>query len=43
MIQGYRGQYDVARNGKFLIIVQVDEGPGSSIPIVLNWDASLKK
>jgi hypothetical protein len=43
VIQGYRGQNDVAPNGKFLIIVPVDEGTGSSMTVVLNWDASLKK
>jgi hypothetical protein len=41
--QGYRGQYDVAPDGRFLIIVPVDEGVGSSMTVVLNWAAGLKK
>jgi len=42
-LQGYRGQYDVAPDGRFLIIVPVDEGAGSSTTVVLNWQAGLKK
>ena len=42
-LQGYRGQYDVAPDGRFLIIVPVDEGAGSSMTVVLNWTAGLKK
>ena len=30
-LQGYRGQYDVAPDGRFLIIVPVDEEAGSSM------------
>jgi hypothetical protein len=41
--QGYRTQYDIAPDGRFLIIVPVDEGAGSSMTVVLNWAAGLKK
>jgi Tol biopolymer transport system component len=40
---GYRGQYDIAPDGRFLITVPVDEGAGSSMTVVLNWAAGLKK
>ncbi len=42
-VLGYRSQYDVAPDGRFLIIVPVDEGAGSSMTVVLNWAAGLKK
>jgi eukaryotic-like serine/threonine-protein kinase len=42
-VQGYTNQYDVAPDGRFLIIVPVDEGAGSSMTVVLNWAAGLKK
>jgi Tol biopolymer transport system component len=42
-VRGYRSQYDVAPDGRFLIIVPTDEGAGSSMTVVLNWAAGLKK
>ena len=38
-----RPQYAVARDGRFLMNVAVDEGTTPPINIVLNWDAALKK
>ena len=38
-----RPQYAVARDGRFLMNVAVDEGTTPPINIVLNWDAVLKK
>jgi hypothetical protein len=42
-LQGFRSQYDVAPDGRFLVNVPVDEAAGSSITVVLNWQAALKK
>ena len=42
-IQGYRSQYDIAPDGRFLIIVPADEGAGSPMTVVTNWTAGLKK
>ena len=38
-----RPQYAVARDGRFLMNVAVDEGTTPPINIVLNWDAALSK
>ena len=40
-LQGYRCQYDVAPDGRFLINVPLDEAAGSSVTVVLNWAAAL--
>jgi Tol biopolymer transport system component len=42
-LQGFRSQYDVAPDGRFLVNVPVDEAAGTSITVVLNWQAALKK
>jgi hypothetical protein len=42
-LQGFRSQYDVAPDGHFLVNVPVDEAAGSSMTVVLNWQAGLKK
>lgn len=41
-LQGYRSQYDVAPDGRFLVNTPVDESAGASITVVLNWAAGLK-
>jgi hypothetical protein len=38
-----RGQYDVAKDGRFLVNVEVEGYTPPPISIVLNWDALLKK
>ena len=41
---GTRHQYDVARDGqRFLLNVPVEDAAASSITVVLNWTAGLKK
>jgi Tol biopolymer transport system component len=41
---GIRAQYDVARDGqRFLLNVPLEDADASSITVVLNWTASLKK
>jgi hypothetical protein len=41
---GSRHQYDVARDGqRFLLNVQLEDADASSITVVLNWTAGLKK
>ena len=41
---GFRSQYDVARDGqRFLLNVPLDDADASSITVVLNWTAGLKK
>ena len=40
---GFRQQYDVAPDGRFLINVPVAEEASSPITLVLNWTASSKK
>jgi hypothetical protein len=41
---GFRAQYDVARDGqRFLVNVPLEETRGSSINVVVNWPAALKK
>lgn len=41
-LQGYRAQYDVAPDGRFLVNTPVDESVGASMTVVLNWAAGLK-
>ena len=41
-LQGYRVQYDVAPDGRFLVTTLVDEAAGASLTVVLNWAAGLK-
>jgi Tol biopolymer transport system component len=41
-LQGYRSQYDVAPDGRFLVNTPVDESAGASMTVVLNWAAGLK-
>ena len=36
-------EYDVAPDGRFLFNVPVDEHPGNSIAVIVNWSARLKK
>jgi hypothetical protein len=39
-----RHQYDVARDGqRFLLNVPLDDAADSSITVVVNWTAGLKK
>jgi Tol biopolymer transport system component len=38
-----RGQYDIARDGRFLLNVGVDDYAQPPISVVLNWDALMKK
>ena len=40
---GSKAQYDVARDGRFLLSVSADDAIASPIKIVLNWDSQLKK
>ena len=41
---GFQQQYDVAGEGqRFLLNVPLDDAAGSSITVVLNWAAGLKK
>ena len=41
---GFRPQYDVTRDGqRFLLNVPLEETASSSITVVLNWTAGLKK
>ena len=40
---GFRHQYDVARDGRFLLNVPLADADASSITVVLNWTAGLKK
>jgi serine/threonine protein kinase len=40
---GYRAQYDVARDGRFLLNVPVGDTVPPPITVMLNWAASLKK
>ena len=40
----FRQQYDVARDGqRFLLNVPLEDAAASSITVVLNWTAGLKK
>jgi Tol biopolymer transport system component len=36
---GRRQQYDVAPDGRFLVNIESDDAPASSITLLLNWDA----
>jgi len=40
---GSKAQYDVARDGRFVLIASADEAIASPIKLILNWDAALKK
>jgi hypothetical protein len=40
---GFRAQYDVARDGRFLLNVPVGDTPQPPIKVVLNWTAEIKK
>jgi hypothetical protein len=43
-VTGYRPQYAVARDGRFLMNVAVDEtAPALPITVIVNWAAGLKK
>ena len=40
---GYRQQYDVAPDGRFLINVNVDEFTAAPITVITNWNPAAKK
>ena len=40
---GFRQQYDVAPDGRFLINVGVDEGNAAPITVITNWHPEAKK
>jgi len=40
---GFRQQYDVAPDGRFLINVNVDEGTAAPITVIMNWNPEAKK
>ena len=40
---GLRAQYDVARDGRFLLNVPVGDAPPPPITVVLNWATGLKR
>jgi Tol biopolymer transport system component len=40
---GFRQQYDVAPDGRFLINVSVDEGTAAPITVITNWNSEAKK
>jgi hypothetical protein len=40
---GFRLQYDVARDGRFLLNVPVEDAIPPSITVVVNWEAGLQK
>jgi serine/threonine protein kinase len=40
---GFRAQYDVARDGRFLLNVPVGDTPSPPITVVLNWQEELKQ
>ncbi len=39
----FRQQYDVTRDGRFLLNVPLEDEATSSITVVLNWTAGLKR
>ena len=41
--QRFRQQYDVARDGRFLLNMPLEDADASSITVVLNWTAGLRK
>src|SRR5262245_18084519 len=44
VVFGFKQQYDVTRDGRFLLNVPVDDGPAaSSITVVTDWTTALKK
>ena len=42
-VVGYRQQYDVAPDGRFLINVSVEEGTAAPITVITNWHPGAKK
>jgi serine/threonine-protein kinase len=40
---GFRQQYDVAPDGRFLLNVPMEDGTPETITVVVNWEAGLKK
>ena len=36
-------EYDIAPDGRFLLNVPVDQHPGNSLAVIVNWSALLKK
>ena len=42
-VVGFRQQYDVAPDGRFLINVNVDEGTAAPITVITNWHPEGKK
>jgi hypothetical protein len=38
-----KAQYDIAPNGRFLMLVMAEDAPTSPINIVLNWPAALRR
>jgi len=38
-----RPQYAVARDGRFLMTIQADDGTAAPISVVLNWQAGLPR
>ena len=40
---GLRAQYDVARDGRFLLNVPAGDAPAPPITVVLNWATGLKR
>jgi len=43
VVTGYRQQYDVAPDGRFLINVTVDESTAAPITVITNWQPEAKK
>ena len=41
--EGFRQQFDVARDGRLLLNVPVDDATPASITVVVNWTAGIKK
>ena len=40
---GFRQQYDLARDGRLLLNVPVDDATPASITVVVNWTEGIKK
>ena len=40
---GFKQQYDVASDGRFLMNVPVEEDASAPLTLILNWVAGLKK
>ena len=43
VVVGFRQQYDVAPDGRFLINVNVEEGTAAPITVITNWNPEAKK